>query len=51
MNYKIRKTKPEDAKELINLFYLTWLQTYPNEEIGITEDDKHHHPHRISFYF
>jgi ribosomal protein S18 acetylase RimI-like enzyme len=30
-----------DAREIQEVFYKTWLVTYPNEEAGITEDDIH----------
>lgn len=30
---------PEDVKGMQEVFYKTWLDTYPNEEIGITVDD------------
>ncbi len=30
---------PEDYVGIEEVFYRTWLSTYPNEEIGITEDD------------
>src|SRR3989338_316730 len=29
----------EDAVGIQNVFYQTWLDTYPNEEVGITRDD------------
>jgi ribosomal protein S18 acetylase RimI-like enzyme len=32
---------PEDAEEIQQVFYKTWLQTYPNKELGITEADIH----------
>jgi ribosomal protein S18 acetylase RimI-like enzyme len=31
--------KPEDARGIAEVFYKTWLDTYPNEEAGITVDD------------
>lgn len=42
MSPKIRNVKPEDVRSLVNVFYTTWLATYPNKEFGITEDDIHH---------
>lgn len=30
---------PEDAKGIGEVFYRTWLDTYPNKEVGITIDD------------
>lgn len=30
---------PEDAAEIQQIFYKTWLATYPNEEAGISKDD------------
>jgi GrpB-like predicted nucleotidyltransferase (UPF0157 family)/ribosomal protein S18 acetylase RimI-like enzyme len=31
--------KPEDARDIQEVFYKTWLDTYPNEEAGITVED------------
>jgi len=39
MDYLIRKPKPKDASAIQEVFYKTWLQTYPNEELGIKEKD------------
>ena len=39
---KIVFPKPEDAEGIQNVFYKSWLDTYPNEEIGITIDDVEH---------
>jgi len=36
---KIEKAIPEDAVEIGEVLYRTWLATYPNEEFGITVDD------------
>lgn len=36
---KIVLVSPEDARGMIEVFYRTWLDTYPNEEAGITVDD------------
>ncbi len=36
---KILDAVPEDAVGIINLFYKTWLATYPNKEKGITIED------------
>jgi hypothetical protein len=40
-NYKIEinQAKPEDARGVIQVFYQTWLDTYPNEELSITKED------------
>ena len=35
----IQNAKPEDAIETGEVFYKTWLATYPNAEYGITVDD------------
>ena len=35
----IQKATPEDAHEIGEVFYKTWLATYPNEEFGVTVDD------------
>lgn len=37
----IRNAKPEDAHGIQTVFYATWLATYPNEKIGITQGDIH----------
>ena len=42
MNITIRKAEPTDVMALLDIFYKTWLATYPNAEFGITEDDIHH---------
>ena len=34
--------KPEDAEGIQNVFYKSWLDTYPNEKVGITVDDVEH---------
>lgn len=36
---KITLATPEDARAVQDVFYRTWLATYPNEEHGITVDD------------
>lgn len=36
---KILPATPEDARGVAELFYKTWLATYPNEKAGITVDD------------
>ena len=36
---EITKPKIEDAEQMQEVFYRTWLATYPNEEAGITVDD------------
>ncbi len=36
---KIVEAIPEDAKGITTVLYKTWLDTYPNEEIGITKED------------
>jgi ribosomal protein S18 acetylase RimI-like enzyme len=36
---KVVKAIPEDALGILNVFYETWLGTYPNDEYGITVDD------------
>jgi len=35
----IGSATPEDARGVAEVFYKTWLATYPNEEAGITTDD------------
>lgn len=39
MEIEIINAKPEQAKEIQEVFYRTWLDTYPNEEAGITVED------------
>lgn len=38
-NYKIRKITQDDYLGLHNVYFLTWLDTYPNKEFNITVDD------------
>ncbi|HLD70586.1 MAG TPA: GNAT family N-acetyltransferase [Negativicutes bacterium] len=38
-NIQIEVAKPEDAEQINEVFYQTWLATYPNKEIGITKED------------
>lgn len=35
----VEKAKPEDAEAIVDLLRKTWLDTYPNQEAGITEAD------------
>ncbi len=35
----IRDVQPEDAEGVINVLHKTWLDTYPNEELGISRED------------
>jgi diamine N-acetyltransferase len=35
----ITSVNPEDVRGMQEVFYRTWLDTYPNEEAGITVDD------------
>jgi ribosomal protein S18 acetylase RimI-like enzyme len=35
----IGKPNIDDIEEIQEVFYKTWLATYPNDEIGITSDD------------
>ncbi len=39
MNITIQDAKPEDVLGNSEVFYLTWLDTYPNEEYGISKKD------------
>jgi len=36
---EITQAKPEDAPGAQQVFYQTWLSTYPNEEFGVTVED------------
>jgi ribosomal protein S18 acetylase RimI-like enzyme len=42
MKVEISPVKIEDVYQANEVFYQTWLDTYPNEELGIKEDDIHH---------
>ena len=35
----IQKPTIDDVRGIQNVFYKTWLATYPNKEVGITEED------------
>ena len=35
----IQKAEQSDALEIGEVFYKTWLATYPNEKVGVTKDD------------
>ncbi len=35
----IEKPKIEDVRQIQDVFYITWLDAYPNDEIGITKED------------
>lgn len=37
--FQVTEAKPEDAWGITNVFYKTWLATYPNEEHGVAVDD------------
>lgn len=36
---KIQKPTKEDVKNIQQVFYKTWLATYPNKDMGITRED------------
>ncbi|MCK9378872.1 MAG: GNAT family N-acetyltransferase [Candidatus Moranbacteria bacterium] len=36
---KVQKPTKEDIKGIQQVFYKTWLATYPNEEVGVTRED------------
>ena len=38
-NFHIEIARPEDAKAIFSVQKTTWLATYPNEQMGITEED------------
>ena len=47
-DYKIRRIIPDDYLGLHNVYFLTWLDTYPNEEFNITvEDIKYKYEQRL----
>ena len=35
----IRHASEDDASDIQNVYYKTWLETYPNDEVGITKED------------
>lgn len=35
----IQNAETGDARDIQQIFYESWLDTYPNDELGITEDD------------
>lgn len=37
-HYSIEKTTPDDVEEALRMRAQSWLDTYPNEEHGVTED-------------
>lgn len=39
----ITDVQSSDAKEVSDVYYYTWLETYPDKELGITLDDIEHH--------
>ncbi len=39
MTIRITTPLPEDAKGITTVLYKTWLNTYPNEKLGITIED------------
>ncbi|MBP9757316.1 MAG: GNAT family N-acetyltransferase [Candidatus Pacebacteria bacterium] len=39
MHIQIEETRPEHVEQAQEVFYQTWLHTYPNEAAGITVDD------------
>jgi len=43
LGFKINDARPEDASGIGQVFYKTWLATYPNEENRITIDDIEDH--------
>ncbi len=38
-NLQVVVASPDDVRGMQEVFYRTWLATYPNKEHGITEDD------------
>ena len=38
-NIEITDASPEDVVGMREVYYKSWLETYPNEEYGITKDD------------
>lgn len=47
-DYKIRRITPDDYLGLHNVYFLTWLDTYPNKKFNITvEDIKYKYEQRL----
>jgi len=44
-NIKILKAKPENVRRIQNVYYKTWLATYPNKKYKITAEDIKHMYH------
>lgn len=42
-NVVIGSPRPDDVRDIQEVFYRSWLATYPNERIGITTDDIEDH--------
>jgi hypothetical protein len=38
-NISISPAMPQDARSIQEIFYKTWLDTYPNQKYGITKED------------
>ena len=38
-NITIEKSKSEDVEDINNVYYETWIDTYPNKELGVTVED------------
>ncbi|MBI4032629.1 GNAT family N-acetyltransferase [Candidatus Berkelbacteria bacterium] len=38
----VEVARPEDAEEMVHVHNQSWLETYPNEEHGISEEDIRH---------
>jgi ribosomal protein S18 acetylase RimI-like enzyme len=39
MTIRVRKALPEDGRAIQEIYYRSWLATYPNEILGVTTDD------------
>ena len=39
MDITIRKAAPEDTDSMYRVYHESWMATYPNKELGITETD------------
>ena len=37
-NWTIRETKKSDAQAIFSLLFVSWLDTYVNNKIGVTEE-------------
>lgn len=39
ISIEVSRQKPEDVEGITNVYYQSWLSTYPNKEAGVTRED------------